>query len=96
MSAKESNGSKATIREVYDLVNSNVIPMKIDIAEIKTTLHSFIKTYEIGHKDLEDKLDNCDKNLHNKISIKAFASWLTGAGLFITMVLALLKFFGVM
>ena len=90
--AKENNGTKATIREVFDLVK----PMNESITKIETLLITHLTNYEKDY--ISNKSDHKDFNnrFAHKISIKAFASWLTGAGLFITMILALLKFFKVM
>ena len=90
--AKENNGTKATIREVYDLVK----PMNESITKIETLLTTHLGNYEKDCEENKTEHKSFNNRFANKISIKAFASWLTGAGLFITMILALLKFLKVM
>ena len=57
--AKENNGSKATIREVFNLLQ----PISEAQIEIKTTLTNFIETYKNGHRFLENTIkDVCEEN----------------------------------
>ncbi|MCE5329182.1 hypothetical protein LLG07_02475, partial [bacterium] len=71
------------------------------------TLNEFIKVYEKSHKALADDLvltieknttehKNIVELIQSKISIKAFSAWLTGASVFIGIIVTLLKIFKVM
>jgi len=73
MAKEESNGTKATIREVFNMLQ----PIGERQIKIETILNSFIDTYKTGHKDLEDKLNKTEDCLKSKISTKAFTLWIS-------------------
>ena len=94
-----TNGEKATIREVFDLVK----PLNDGLTRLETKFDEFIKIYDKGHKALADDLEiTIDTNtkehrsimnlLQGKISIKAFGLWLSSAVIVISGILGYLKF----
>ena len=94
-----TSDEKAGIREVYDLVK----PINDKLNRLETKFDEFIKTYDKGHKEIADDLEiTIEKNteehksiiavLQGKISIKAFAVWLSVTGVVISGIIGYLKF----
>lgn len=92
----DRNGSKATIREVRDLIDKlddeKISPMKVDIAGIKkdvenisNKLTDYCTNNRNDHRDLYGKLDS-------KVSTKAFGAWLGSLCTIITIILLLIGF----
>lgn len=87
----ENNG-KATIREVVDMLD----PLKKDVTEIKVLLIDHLKRYEIFCDKNEKSHEDMQTKIMEKISVKSFAAWLSGASVFIGIVITILKIFNVM
>lgn len=87
-----TNSEKATIREVVNMLD----PLKRDVTEIKTLLTEHLKNYQIFCNENKEEYKELKNRMYQKISIKAFTAWLTGASVFIGIVLTILKIFKVM
>jgi len=93
---EEKNGSKATIREVIDLLKplqEDITNTKVDIKEIKTLLTEYIKNYDKLCEDNDKIIANIKEVLSSKISIKAFISWLTAVSVIIGIIISFLTIF---
>ncbi len=82
----------ANIREVVNMLD----PIKQDVIEIKTLLSEHLKRYEIFCNDNKEDHKEIKNRIYAKISIKAFIGWLTGASIFLGIILTILKFFRIM
>jgi hypothetical protein len=87
-----TNGEKAGIREVFNMVK----PLGEGQVRIETKLDTFIELYNKAHEALENKVDKASDCIKGKISIRAFALWLSSAVIVIGAILGYLKFLKVM
>lgn len=88
------NGNKATIREVRDLIDKlddeKISPMKESLTRIETKLDMHLDSCNDYRKKNDNKHETIIKILGNKISIKAFASWLSITTVIMTTVITII------
>ena len=87
-----TKGENATIREVYDLIK----PMNDSITRVETLLSTHLDNYSKNCTTNKEDHTNFNNRISGKISIKAFASWLSGAVVIISGILGYLKFLKIM
>ncbi|NMB81966.1 MAG: hypothetical protein GYA14_09125 [Ignavibacteria bacterium] len=96
MKTQNENGSKATIREVIDLLKplqEDISNTKIDIREIKTLLMEHLKNYDKHCDESKVEISSIKDVLSRKISTKAFISWLSAVSIIIGIIISLLTTF---